>query len=50
MKLTTGFSDKSDAAYKESAQLIMESMMNIRTVSSFGYENVILNKYQQKLV
>jgi ATP-binding cassette subfamily B (MDR/TAP) protein 1 len=49
MKFTTGFSDKSDAAYKESSQLIMESMMNIRTVSSFGYENVIFNKYQQKL-
>ena len=45
MKFTTGFSDKSDAAYKESAQLIMESMMNIRTVSSFGYENVIFHKY-----
>jgi ATP-binding cassette subfamily B (MDR/TAP) protein 1 len=49
MKFTTGFSEKSDAAYKESAQLIMESMMNIRTVSSFGYENVIFNKYKQKL-
>ena len=46
MKFTTGFSDKSDAAYKESAQLIMESMMNIRTVSSFGYENVIFHKYE----
>lgn len=45
MKFTTGFSDKSDAAYKESAQLIMESMINIRTVSSFGYENVIFHKY-----
>ncbi len=49
MKFTTGFSDKSDAAYKESAQLIMESMMNIRTVSSFGYENVMFHKYERKL-
>jgi ATP-binding cassette subfamily B (MDR/TAP) protein 1 len=49
MQFTTGFSDKSDAAYKESSQLIMESMMNIRTVSSFGYENVVFHKYEQKL-
>lgn len=27
----------------------MESMVNIRTVSSFGYENVIYNKFEQKL-
>jgi ATP-binding cassette, subfamily B (MDR/TAP), member 1 len=50
MEFQTGFSDKSDAAYKESSNLIMESMVNIRTVSSFGYENVIFNKYEQKLV
>jgi ATP-binding cassette subfamily B (MDR/TAP) protein 1 len=37
MQFNTGFSDKTDAAYKDSSSLIMEAMMNIRTVSSFGY-------------
>mgnify|MGYP001262235480 FL=1 len=37
MSLNTGFSDKTDAAYKDSSSLIMEAMINIRTVSSFGY-------------
>jgi ATP-binding cassette subfamily B (MDR/TAP) protein 1 len=37
MAFSTGFSDKTDAAYKDSSNLIMEAMVNIRTVSSFGY-------------
>lgn len=37
MAMNTGFSDKTDEAYKDSSNLIMESMVNIRTVSSFGY-------------
>jgi ATP-binding cassette subfamily B (MDR/TAP) protein 1 len=37
MAFSTGFSDKTDVAYKDSANLIMEAMVNIRTVSSFGY-------------
>jgi ATP-binding cassette subfamily B (MDR/TAP) protein 1 len=37
MAFTTGFSDQTDAAYKDSSNLIMEAMLNIRTVSSFGY-------------
>jgi ATP-binding cassette subfamily B (MDR/TAP) protein 1 len=37
MSFNTGFSDKTDAAYKDSSSLIMEAMINIRTVSSFGY-------------
>ena len=37
MSMATGFSDKTDKAYKESSNLIMESMINIRTVESFGY-------------
>jgi ATP-binding cassette subfamily B (MDR/TAP) protein 1 len=37
MSFTTGFSDQTDAAYKDSSNLIMEAMLNIRTVSSFGY-------------
>lgn len=37
MQFQTGFSDKTDAAYKDSSNLIMEAMINIRTVTSFGY-------------
>ena len=49
MSFTTGFSDKTDAAYKESSSLIMESMINIRTVSSFGYQSSIANKFDGKM-
>ena len=49
MAMSTGFSDKTDAAYKDSANIIMEAMINIRTVSSFGYEGVIADKYDQKM-
>lgn len=49
MSITTGFSDKTDASYKDSSNLIMESMLNIRTVSSFGYEGIIGKKYEEKL-
>jgi ATP-binding cassette subfamily B (MDR/TAP) protein 1 len=45
MAFTTGFSAKTDVAYKDSSSLITESMVNIRTVTSFGYENMILDKY-----
>lgn len=37
MAFNTGFSDETDAAYKDSSNLIMEAMIHIRTVSSFGY-------------
>ena len=37
MAMTTGFSDKTDEVYKESSNIIMEAMINIRTVHSFGY-------------
>lgn len=50
MSFNTGFSDKTDAAYKESSSLIMESMINIRTVSSFGYQSIIANKFDEKMV
>lgn len=49
MAFTTGFSAKTDVAYKDSSSLITESMLNIRTVTSFGYENMILDKYSEKL-
>jgi ATP-binding cassette subfamily B (MDR/TAP) protein 1 len=49
MEFTNGFSAKTDVAYKDSSALITESMVNIRTVTSFGYENMILDKYSEKL-
>jgi len=49
MAFTTGFSAKTDAGYKDSSNLITESMLNIRTVSSFGYENMALKRYELKL-
>ena len=49
MAFQTGFSDKTDEAYKDSSHLIMEAMVNIRTVASFGFENSITHKYNEKL-
>jgi ABC-type bacteriocin/lantibiotic exporter with double-glycine peptidase domain len=49
MKMSTGFSEKTDEAYKDSSNLIMETLINIRTVKSFGYEDVVQNKYGEKL-
>lgn len=36
ISVTQGFSDKTDKVYKNSSNLITESMLNIRTVTSFG--------------
>ena len=36
-----------DKAYKDSAQITMESLSNIRTVVSFGVENTVLHKYER---
>lgn len=49
MAFSTGFSDKTDAAYKDSSNLIMEAMVNIRTVSSFGYEGIVAKRYDEKM-
>lgn len=49
MSFNTGFSDKTDAAYKDSSSLIMEAMINIRTVSSFGYEGIVAQRYDEKM-
>jgi ATP-binding cassette subfamily B (MDR/TAP) protein 1 len=37
MAFTSGLGAKTDAAYKDSSAIITESMLNIRTVTSFGY-------------
>lgn len=49
MNQSTGFSAETDTAYKDSSSLIMEAMINIRTVSSFGYENLVLSKFSKLL-
>ena len=49
MAMATGFSDKTDKAYKVSSTLVNESMINIRTVSSFGYEGIVAKKYDEKM-
>ena len=41
MAFTEGFSDKTDKVFKDSSNLITESMNNIRTVTSFGSEDII---------
>ena len=45
MSFSQGFSDKTDKVYKDSSELITESMNYIRTVTSFGSEDIIQNKY-----
>jgi ABC-type bacteriocin/lantibiotic exporter with double-glycine peptidase domain len=49
MAFTTGFSAKTDLAYKDSSNLITEAMNNIRTVTSFGYEDMVERKYTERL-
>ena len=49
MQFNTGQNQATDEAYKDSASLIMESMINIRTVSSSGHDYIIVKKYEQKL-
>lgn len=49
MQYQAGFSQDSDDAYKDSSSLIMEALVNIRTVTSFGYDNVVTRKYEERL-
>ncbi|CAK64833.1 unnamed protein product (macronuclear) [Paramecium tetraurelia] len=44
-----GFSDLTDEAYKDSGNLIMEAVTNVRTVVSFGNEEIILGIYSKKV-
>ena len=45
MAFNTGQSQSTDDAYKDSASLIMESMVNIRTVTSSGHDEIVYKKY-----
>ena len=42
IKFMQGFSSETDAAYKDSGNLIMESVNNVRTVVSFGNQDIIM--------
>ncbi|CAD8092756.1 unnamed protein product [Paramecium primaurelia] len=48
-KYLQGFSAQTDEAYKDSGNLIMEAVTNIRTVFSFGNEQIILGIYSKKV-
>ncbi|CAD8161006.1 unnamed protein product [Paramecium pentaurelia] len=48
-KIMQGFSSQTDEAYKDSGNLIMEAVTNIRTVFSFGNEQIILGIYEKKV-
>ena len=50
MKVFVGFSEQEGEAYKDSSNLIMEAMINIRTVTSFGVENTFAAKYAALMV
>lgn len=43
--INQGMSSKTDEAYKDSSNLIMESVINIRTVKAYGYESIFSKKY-----
>lgn len=45
----TGLVNHGEKAYRDSQNLIMESMINIRTVVSFGVENTVMNKYNNMI-
>lgn len=50
MQYQTGQNDQTSEGYKDSSSLIMEAMMNIRTVSSSGHDYIIVKKYEEKLL
>jgi ATP-binding cassette subfamily B (MDR/TAP) protein 1 len=44
-----GFSQGNDQAYKDSGGFVSEAVTNMRTVASFGREDVVINQYTEKL-
>jgi ATP-binding cassette, subfamily B (MDR/TAP), member 1 len=44
-----GFSEQSDDAYKDSGNLVQETVTNIRTVASFGNEDILLGFLNERL-
>ena len=48
-KVITGFNESSGKVYEESAQIVNENILNIRTILSLGKPSVFLNKYYIKI-
>lgn len=48
-KFMGGFNQRTDLAYKDSGNLIMEAVTNIRTVFSFGNQAIIHDAYCRKV-
>jgi hypothetical protein len=48
--LASGFSHETDKIYKSSSELIMESVVNIRTVYTLNCEEIIKREYSEKLL
>jgi ABC-type bacteriocin/lantibiotic exporter with double-glycine peptidase domain len=44
-----GFSANKDQMYKDAGQIVVEALMNIRTVVSLGSEEEIVARYRAKL-
>ena len=49
-EMNTGFSSENEKAYKESAGMIAEAVSNMRTVTSFGTDNKLLELYDISLI
>lgn len=49
VKKSAGFSSEAGEAYQQSTGVIMEAIINIRTVLSFNYDRIITEKYSKKL-
>ncbi|KRW98762.1 P-loop containing nucleoside triphosphate hydrolase [Pseudocohnilembus persalinus] len=48
-KFVQGFSEQTDAGYKNSGNLIQEAVINMRTVISFGNQDAFLKSYDKRL-
>jgi len=46
-KFQTGYSDIDEEAYKEANLLAGDSILNYRTVASFGHDDIIVNEYDK---
>ena len=46
-KFQSGYSDIDEDAYKDANLLAGDSILNYRTVASFGHDNLIINEYDK---
>ncbi len=45
MKFVLGFQAEGKGAYEKAGQIVSETVANIRTVTSFGCENYVLQRF-----